>query len=288
MADYEENENTEQEVDTTGAPDLEERAREMGWMPKEEYKGNPDNWRSAEDFVEKGKHLLPLISANNKKLRQELLTRDKDIATLKQAVETSQKAIKALQKTYTESTKLQVEQARKELRDQLKAAKEIGDVDAELLLIDKLDDLKQAVKEQKDEDTSATEVTTLDPAFVQWQSENPWFGNTTDAKDNSRTQALVKVGEELRSSGDRSTGRTFMDKCVRELERQEAGAKKILSKVEGSSGAGHRSSGSGGFLSLPKEAQDACHEDTRSFVGPGKMFKTVKEWENHFYSLYQE
>ncbi len=267
------------------------QAKEMGWVPKEEYRGDQKNWRDAGEFVERGEHILPIVQATVKKLKAELLTRDSEVASLKKAVESSQVAIKALQKSYTESTAQQVAQARTELRAQLKAAKEVGDVDAELTILDKMDELKGAVKESKElavkeGDKREDKQAGLDPEFIAWNEENDWFGDESDAANRKRTRALVNIGADLRDDGEKSTGRAFMDKCLKILEEREGKTGRQVSKVEsGTNGTGQ---GSGGFASLPKEARDACHEDNDTFVGPGKLFKTVKEWEAHFYNKYKE
>ena len=41
----------------TTTPDVdpyESEAREQGWKPKEEYEGDPEKWRPAKEFVERG------------------------------------------------------------------------------------------------------------------------------------------------------------------------------------------------------------------------------------------
>lgn len=270
----------------------EEQAAEMGWVPLDKFKGDKEKWRPAKEFVERGEHILPLLQAHNKKLRTELLTRDGQIDTLRASVENAQKAIKALQKSYTESTKVQVEQARKELKEQLRAARDVGDLDTELALTDKLDDLRKAernsVKALDEPEVAVDTKVSVDPEFLAWSADNPWFGDGPDA-DTERSSALVIIAQGLRAQGDKSSGRTFVEKCVKILDggKSQQAAKKV-SKVEGSSPGGSRGTGNTAFASLPKEARDACHEDNDSFVGPGKMFKTVKEWEDHFVKLYNE
>lgn len=286
-----------QEVEGDGVDErqeaFEKEAKEMGWVSKEEFQGDEEKWVDAKTYIERGENIIPIMRANNKRMRQDLLTRDKEIATLKSSVENANKAIKALQKSYTESTKQQVEQAKKELREQLKQAREVGDVDAEFTIQDKLDDLKQAGKEEKEQQTpKEDEGQSLNPEFISWNKDNPWFGDMTDTENRKRTRTLVRIGEDLRDEGDQTTGRAFMDKCMDILEKQEGkGTQRVVakgaSKVEGSA-PGTRSTNGRAFDSLPKEAKDACHEDNESFVGPGKMFKTVKEWEDHFANLYGE
>ena len=39
--------------------DAETAAREMGWRPKEEFRGEAEKWVDAETFVSRGEHFLP-------------------------------------------------------------------------------------------------------------------------------------------------------------------------------------------------------------------------------------
>src|SRR5574337_330948 len=279
-----------QEVEQDEA--MENEAREMGWRPKEEFDGEEGKWVDAKTFVERGEHIMPILRANNKRIKQDLLTREKEIATLKQSVETANKAIKALQKSYTESTKQQVELAKKELREQLKQAREIGDVDSELAIQEKLTDIRETSKEVKKEveSSSTKETQALAPEFVAWNKENPWFGDNTTPENRKRTRELLRIGEDLREDGETSMGREYMDKCMAILLRREGKpAGKVVSKVENSAPGARQGSHSGrAFDNLTKEAKAICHEDNDSFVGPGKMFKTVKEWEDHFASYMSE
>lgn len=54
------------------ADDTQARARAMGWVPKEEYKGNPDNWRDAGEFVRRGEEILPIVQERNRDLTRKL------------------------------------------------------------------------------------------------------------------------------------------------------------------------------------------------------------------------
>ena len=282
------NELPEQEEVEQEENNFEAEAREMGWVEQEKFKGAKEKWVDAKEFYERGEHVFPIVKATNKRLKNDLLTRDREIATLKEAVESSQKAIKALQKTYEESTKKQVEQAKIELREQIKVAREIGDTDTELDLQDKMLELRNAESVAKKEEVQEAATSGLTPEFVSWQKENSWFGDTSSEDNIDRSNALLKIGRQLTAEKSPLVGRAFLDKCLELLEEKESGTtQKTVSKVEGGSSGG-RTSNASGFASLPKDAKDACHEDNDSFVGPGKMFKTVKEWETHFYNTYME
>jgi len=113
-------------------------------------------------------------------------------------------------------------------------------------------------------------------------------------ENRKRTRSLIRIGEDLREDGDTTVGRPFMDKCMDLLEKQDGKGNsklpgKSTSKVEsGSLGGRDGNRGGRAFDNLPKEARDACHEDKDTFVGPGKMFKAMKEWEDHYAKLYSE
>lgn len=265
--------------------DFEAEAREMGWVGQEEWEGPEDKWIDARAFVEKGESVLPILRANNKRLKKDLLTRDKEISTLKESMEAANKAIKALQKNHDAATAAAVEQAKKDLRAQLKEAREVGDVEVEEDIREKLAELKQPAKveEEPKKDNAG-----LHPDFIAWRDAHPWFTDQSTPEARKKIRDFIRIGEDLRDEGDTTVGKVFMDKCLKILEDRANPSKKSASKVE-SGNAGGRSAGGGrGFDSLPKEAKDACHDDNENFVGPGKMFKTVKEWEDHFTSVYNE
>lgn len=274
----------EQEIQVEEAtPNYEAEAREMGWVNKEEWEGPEDKWVDAKSFVEKGESVLPILRANNKRLKKDLLTRDKEISTLKESMEAANKAIKALQKSHDAATAAAVEQAKKDLRLQLREARESGDVDTEEEIREKLDELKKpAPPEEKKEEEPG-----LHPDFVEWRNAHPWFTDQSTPESRKRIREFLRIGEDLRDEGDTAYGKAFMDKCLKILEEREGRGKKTVSKVE-SGNSGGRANGGRAFDSLPKEAKDACHEDNDNFVGPGKMFKTVREWEDHFTSVYNE
>lgn len=274
-----------------GASDeIEKEARSMGWRPESEWDGPPNKWIDAKTFVERGDQIMPILRANNKKMREELLTKDKEFITLKESLAVARKAIDALRKSHNESTKREVELAIADLKERYRQAREVGDVDVELEIRENIDTLKEKAKkigEEAEEEApeGKEKQVKLDPAFVQWKEENPWFENNVNKDDMERTKAIIKIAEGLREKGSPLVGRPFMDECMKILEEKEKGYSRPKSKVESGGGKG---GGGGGraFDKLPAEAKKICHEDNENFVGPGKMFKTVKEWEDHYATLY--
>ena len=52
-------------------PTAEERAKAQGWKDKDEYTGDPDGWRPAEEFLERGEKILPILQERFGKLEKD-------------------------------------------------------------------------------------------------------------------------------------------------------------------------------------------------------------------------
>lgn len=281
MADQELNQEEEgQEVDEQ----LEQEARSLGWVPEDQFKGDKTKWVDAEEFVERGKHLMPILRQNNARLQKELLTRDQKIGTLETRLENATKAIEKLDKHYSEANKRAVETARKQLAEELKDAREDGDIEREFAIQDKLQDLRQ-VQDTSDESTPDKNKPPKKPEetasqdLQEFKAENDWFG-----EDKVKTKAYLRLAEDMREEGNPLTGKAFMDAVVQELESRESGNPRT-SKVE-SSGPSGRRTGTKGFASLPEDAKKACLADAEDLVGPGKRYKDLDAWQKAYAKIY--
>lgn len=266
-----------------------EEATKMGWAPQDKFKGNPDHWVDAETYVERGRQVLPILAANNKRLQAELLTRDEKLGTLESQLKSNQKALETLEKHYSEANKRAVETARQNLVEELKEARSSGDVDAEQKILGQLDDIRDAQREaakapkkETPADDSQNYNNQLSPDFRAWKAENPWF-----EVDKKKTKEFIRAAEDLREEGNELKGVAFFEAVGEYLAKgkgeEDEGAP--ASKVEGGShGVGTR--GGKGFNSLPSEARKACHADAEDLVGPDKRYKTLKEWETAYAKIY--
>ena len=51
-------EENQEGVENKSTPSAEEvEAKQFGWVPQEDFKGNPDEWRDAETFLRRGKEI---------------------------------------------------------------------------------------------------------------------------------------------------------------------------------------------------------------------------------------
>jgi len=270
-----------------GSSDVEQEARNLGWRPKEEFQGNPDQWVDADEFVERGKHIVPILKDNNKRLQKELHARDLKINKLESSILNNEAAIEKMEAHWLEANKRAVQQARQELKEELKRAREQEDTDAELDVLERIRENtateKALNKPTPTADKKSPTVNQPSPEYVEFVRENPWFD-----VDKKRTKAVVRIAEDLREDGNTLEGKAFFDECVRQLLAQEgSGSSAIMSKVEGGNAGTPGGSARGkSWANLPKEAQVACLADADVLVGADKRYKTLDAWKKKYTDIY--
>lgn len=165
---------TESGTNDAAARDYEAEAREQGWAPKEEYKGDPAKWKDAKKFVEDGEHIAGLATKRKRDLEREL---DELRVTLSQQ-----------QQVY--SRQLQKERAEREAAIQqleTERAKAITNGDG-----------NQAVKLERQIRNLETEnqysIPQPSPVAMAWHSQNPWYG-----ADERLTRAADGIGQTYRA-----------------------------------------------------------------------------------------
>lgn len=284
---------------------VETRAREMGWIPKEQFRGDPEKWTDAAEFVRRGEELMPILKASNKRLNQEVQELRTKAASLEQTVVASQEAIEELK---TANTQIAIDKAKAKvatLKAALVKAKEDDDAAAEVELTEQLAEHSAAIREAEKvlkPSTKSTEPATHpakgtppnpmnDPVFRQWADENPWFGT------NIRRTALANgIADELRASPQYRgmTGRQFLDAVTDELEkvwpsnRAASAPSKVGETRNSGNGAGGDSGGARGFSSLPPEIKETCDRLGKKLIGKGKQFETQDAWRKHYATKYYE
>ena len=142
------------------APDLESLARDMGWRPKEDWKGDDTGWRDAGEFV---KHT---VDANR---------------TLKRELGEVKDTIKGLSKTNERILERELTKQRKALERQFAEAVDANDPTA----------ARQA--------SAAIDALDRTPATQDYKSkfkaDNPWFGVDTEASAYATAMAGVAANE---------------------------------------------------------------------------------------------
>lgn len=260
---------------------IEAQAEAMGWSPKEKFRGDPEKWIPAEEFVRRGEELLPIVRADNRKLRDEVGNLKGETQSLKAQLKAAQESIEALKEFNSAANREKVEQQRRETAKQLKEAETEGDTERALELRDRLDDQTAALREAKAA-PKAPEPPKEDPVFTEWKAANPWYGT-----DRRKTAFATGVAEELRANGETVLGRAFLDRVAEEVEKQ-FGGRPTAGKVEGDATPSSAPRGTRGksYGDLPAEAKAACDRMASRLVGDGRAFKTINDWRKHYAAEY--
>jgi len=280
------------------AEEIEARAKELGWAPKEQFKGDPERWVDAVTYVQRGEELVPLLKATTRKQGEKITQLETKLTKAEAALATATDAISALTEATSKANLDKVRDSKKEIKAALVKARTDGDVEQEVELHDKLSEVNEAIKasETAAGTTKASKTASGEPAPKEDLTQNPeWIAWTTDNEwwgiDKRKTALAMGVAQELREKGDTSQGKAFWDKVAKETN-ETLGVKPntmrdIPSKVEGDTRGSAGGNGRGrSYEDLPKEAKDACEVFAERVVGKGRAFADVASWRKHYTAEY--
>ena len=141
----------------------ETEAREQGWRPKEEYEGDPNKWRPAKEFVERGE-LFGKIDTLGKELKE------------------TKKAMKMMQEHHAKVKETEYKRAVEELKALQKKHLEEGNSDGYLETTELLTDLKAEQKAREVIGAQQPQQQGVDPRFTQWVDSNKWYSKDAEMR----------------------------------------------------------------------------------------------------------
>jgi len=170
-----------------GGDDVESRARAMGWVDKDSYRGDPNNWRDADEFVRRGEEELPILRERSRDLSKKV----SDFEARLERQEIERKAeIARLERISEIALKRQRDELESRYSYAMEQAVHSGDVER----FRQLERDKATAVSQYDQQINETatprgnEIPEAARAVVaQWQNQNPWF--TADPELNAVAQA---------------------------------------------------------------------------------------------------
>ena len=250
------------------------RARRMGWIPKDEYGGDPDNWRSAKDFIERGENEMPI-------LRERLRKQDGKIASQEAELVEVRDTIEQFKGWASQSDRRAYARAVKDLEAKQRAAVEVGDTEAFDEVGQEIKDLSKtfaAPAPRRQAPGTTTEV--IEPEVTDWVDapENNWF-KTDEAMANfaiayhgqlQKERPGLTLDENLKAV-TAEVRKRFADKF--ENPRARSG-----SPVEGSGGKPGGANGRG-YSNLPAEAKEACDKFIKQGLVTREEYLKDYEWE---------
>jgi hypothetical protein len=185
---------------------IEERAKMQGWVPKEEFRGDPERHITAEEFVNRADHMMPILKTVNKKLETKLSDRDRELAETKETL----KRVVSIQEKYATDN---FNAKKAEIDEKKRKAIEENDLET----YDKLNTAEKNLAPP--EPLKEPEPETKPPeALETWFDENKAWWNV----DKDLTQYAVIIGDKLARDNDPlavpGKEREFADKIKGELK----------------------------------------------------------------------
>jgi hypothetical protein len=161
--------------------EVEQRALEQGWMPKEKWveAGKPEEeHRSAKEFIDRTDlyKRIEHLNRDNKELR---------------------KAVTDLMDHNRRMDKVAYDRALESLKGAKKQALEDGDADRVIEIDDQLIDLKQA---QKNAPAAQPEAPGMPPEFQSWVSRNKWYDTDTELRSDADAAGLAYKRNNIHAS----------------------------------------------------------------------------------------
>lgn len=170
-----------------------EEATSQGWVPKEKFRGNEEDWVDAKTFVERGKEINPILRQNNERLKREL-------EQLRNQLEDTNISVKEFKKFQEEVMERKIQEYETQIKDLKTAKKEaiaVGDGERVVDIDDQIDQLKEAQRQAKDT-PKEVERPKAQPTqeFLEWQEENSWYKENRDMQEEADLigEALFKKG----------------------------------------------------------------------------------------------
>lgn len=245
--------------------DIIAKAEKMGWTPREQFRGDPAKWRPADEFVERGEKMLPILQANVRK-------QEREIAELKASM-------RELGEYHSKTAQREHEKALQQLRQERADAIAKGDGVA----FDKVDaqiaDLRTKVETKAPQKQDDAETV----AFNEWLSRNKW------AEDRKLQTIGKAIADTMVEDGESARGTALLDMVTVEMKRRypekfENPRRNAAPTVEG--GTGQRKSGGKAYADMPAEARAACDRMARNAYSdkPEEQAKFKAEYVRNFFA----
>lgn len=273
----------------TNAVDVEDQAREVGWVPKEEWKGKPDYWKPAAEWLERApKTYIPKLEKEIGKLKAQIAKQETEV----------EDRIKRLESTTRRRLDQERERLEREYEARILKATELGDTEAvKKVMTDQKKDMKaldekvDAAEEKKD--AKAGEIPPeLKKELEEWADENDWFN--TDKRLRRVAIAFYDEVEEDMPNASMKRKLQEVRKLVEEefpskFKKDEAGddddpprrGSRVESGSRNSNGAGAKKLG---WSDIPKDDRDTA----KSMIGEGKLFKDQADYAKDYWEANAE
>lgn len=138
---------TEREVrgqDDGADGDVEERARRMGWRPREEYTGDPAQWRDADEYLKRGYDAPGVLVERYNRLDRRFADVERELRDTRERLTASATVTSEMVDRLRSADERALARARRELEAQRDAAVDVGDRAAVARVQAEIDDLNRS------------------------------------------------------------------------------------------------------------------------------------------------
>lgn len=259
--------------DKSSDHEIESKAREMGWRPKEEFKGDPEKWVDAATYYKRGIEVLPIVKAEAASLRAEL-------ARVKQQANDYAQVVERAAQREIDDLKRQLKDAQ-EVR---KAAVKEGDGEAFEASEAEIKDLEGKIA-QASTSTKPSPDNDLKARWDTWLSENQWFVQDPELQALANSIAIGN-DPEVRALAGKNAGEEFWNLVGRK-------AKALKARMDGADDGRSRPGPSRGthgnpgptparrsYENLDPEFKKTCDRMYKDFGAKG----TLEKWRERYVS----
>ena len=264
--DVEEDIDVEEDADVN--TEIEDKARRMGWVKEDNFKGDKDRWISAEKFLERGETELPIMRERMKKLDGTVVGLKKTISSMKKTFGDFREYQKGLsEKAYAK--------ALKDITQKQRVAAEDGDLET----FDKMEEEKGnltldiPVYENNEKSESERE-------FDDWLTDNKWFNKNKKLRNYAAKMSEIiseetgLTGIELYNEVKAETKERYPNEFKGETPRNRKKATMVVADGE-TKPVGKKQT----FGNLPASAKKACGRFIKEIPGFTKEeFLKNYEW----------
>lgn len=252
---------------------LEEKALEQGWVPQDEWEGDPDEWVPAKEFVYRGE-LMGRIKSQTRAMRAQ-----------QEQINQLSVALNELGEINKNIAKVEYEKAVSALKKDKARALEEDEFDKVVEIDEQLAELKNKVNvASSTKQETARNQEEVHPDVANWLEQNPWYKEDEELRDQADSFALlIKSKNPEWSPGDvleqvDKKMKTFLGHKNENNSKPKAFARRLDQKAEESDAAGVTKGGTKGKSKYtPANLTPDQRKIGETFVATGAM-KSLQDY----------
>lgn len=264
---------------------IEIRAKRMGHVPLEEFRGNPDNWVDAETYVRRAEESLPILKGTLKTMEQKMAEQERAMKAQTETLQSLQSDMAEFVEFSKGAEQRAYNKALKDLKAAQMKAKDAGDLEAFAEATEQIDSLiaehpavtgkekpKPVVPDEPAKPVGVQEQfqkwMASDPeAFDDWKGENTWYLEDPDMFAYAQQMDQFLINNKHLQSGFKMSRRDHLAEVTKLVKKKFPdffgnSARRRGSPVEGDSGGSPGSNGKHSYNELPADAKARCDKWT--------------------------